>query len=332
MTTAEYFAGFGGFRAATEANDIHTVRSGELDPYARKAYEAFWGEAPQGMDVRDEDPNEVPAHDIMTGGFPCQSFSIAGVSKMNSLGRPHGFKDVTRGTLFFELCRLLDAKRPQAFIFENVKNLTRHDGGQTFEVVMKSLEGIGYNVAAEVVDASDWLPQKRERVYIVGFRDDHDAAEVFPMMQRPERPVCLSEILEDEVGDEFTLWDRTWEYLQQHKLEHAAKGHGFGYTVIEPPFEGKVTRTLVRRYHKDGSGILIAQEGKNPRKLTPVECMRLQGFPAEQCEGTIRNGVLSNTRWYMGFGNAIAVPPIAELVRCVKEVLESWSSLQGPPK
>ena len=321
LTTAEPFAGFGGFRAAAEQNDIETIWSCEIDKYARRGYESFWGEAPTATDITKVVAETMPDFDILTGGWPCQSFSLAGVSKLSSLGRSHGFEDPLRGPLFFELCRILQAKRPRAFVFENVKNLFHHDGGNTFAVIEDALRNLDYYFVSGVVDAVGWLPQHRKRVYLVGFRRDLDirpGTHFVTGLQRPEDRVRLDEILEVDPDPKYTLTDGMWACLQRHKGNSKAKGNGFGYGLIEPSFEDKVTRTLSHRYYKDGGEILISQEGQNPRRLTPTECLRLQGFPAWRADNM---SALSDCRWYMGLGNAVAVPPMAELLRQVKLVL-----------
>ena len=326
LTQAECFAGLGGFRAAAEQNHIATVWSCEIDPYARKGYAALWGEAPTEEDITKVVADSIPDFDILTGGFPCQSFSIAGVSKLGSLGREHGFADPTRGTLFFDLCRILDAKRPAAFVFENVKNLVSHDKGNTFATILEALTVRGYRVGYRVVDAAGWLPQHRERVYIVGFRDGQDPTAALWGMEKPVQvPDFGLDILQSEAPAKYTLTDGTWACLQRHKANSKAKGNGFGYGLIEQPYEGKVTRTLSHRYYKDGGEILLEQPGRNPRRLTPRECMRLMGFSDDRTfrneRKLVENSGLSDCRLYMGLGNAIAVPPMAELLRKVKGLL-----------
>lgn len=253
----------------------------------------------------------------------CPTFSLAGVPKLRSLNRPDGFRDTTRGTLFFDLCRILEAKRPPALVFENVKNLKSHDGGRTIGVMMNALANLDYNVRYRVFDAAHWVPQHRERTYIVGFREDLpiDPVSVLWNLDIPEvRPVDLADIMEPNPDPKYTLKDGTWAFHQRHKENSKKSGKGFGYGIIEPPFEGKITRTLSHRYHKDGAEILIAQPGMNPRMLSPMECLRLQGFP-KALETRLYEVGLSDARLWMGFGNAIAVPAMAAVLRRVKLLL-----------
>ena len=333
MTTAEPFAGFGGFRAACDQNGLQTVWGCENDPYARRAYRHFWGEEPAGGDITTEDTGGIPDHDILTGGFPCQPFSRAGVSKLISLGRGHGFADITKGTLFFDLCRILEAKHPSAFVFENVKNIRTHDKGRTMEVILSSLADLGYYVRYRLIDASHWLPQHRERVYIVGFRDElglEPMTALWDIEIPPTRLAGLEDVLEPEPDPSYTLKNGVWELHLRHRANSLAKGSSFGYGLIEPPFEGKITRTLLHRYYKDGAEILIAQPGKIPRTLTPLECLRLQGFPAHLEPGLYDSG-LSNDRLYIGFGNAVPVPVASTVVGRVKRLLEGGGSMSILP-
>ncbi len=276
---------------------------------AQKTYEANFGETPAG-DIREIDVHEIPDHDILAAGFPCQPFSIAGVSKHNALGNSHGFEHATQGTLFFNVARIIDAKRPRAFLLENVKNLTSHDKGKTFRVIKQTLiNELGYHVYFKVLDARTVVPQHRERIYIVGFREP----TVFEFPKLPDLQPKLSDILEDTVPAKYTLTDNLWTYLQNYAEKHRAKGNGFGYGLAD--FEG-VTRTLSARYYKDGSEILIPQSGQNPRRLTPRECARLMGFPESY------KIVCSDTRAYKQFGNSVVVPVVErvakELVQCLQ--------------
>jgi len=341
----DLFAGIGGFRIAFEAQGGECVFSSEYDRYAQKTYEAFFRERPDFSEIKKVDPpgditkiepSEIPQHNILAAGFPCQPFSLAGVSKKQSLGRPHGFNDPTQGTLFFNVKEIIKAKKPEAFVLENVKNLRSHDGGRTFATIMDTLENeLGYTVFTEVIDASHWVPQGRQRVFLVGFRtrqvskgqkwkvEDFD----FSKLSCPEHPISLSEILEESVSPKYTLGPGTWKTLERHKLHHENKGQGFGYGLISPPFGGKKTRTLSARYHKDGAEILIDQgNGQRPRRLTPLECCRLMGYPKE-CQDFFDLKVnhttqpVSDTQAYRQFGNSVVVPvvtSIAELM--VKEL------------
>jgi DNA (cytosine-5)-methyltransferase 1 len=308
FTFIDLFAGIGGFRIALERLGGRCLFSSEWDRYAQRTYKEWFGHVPAG-DIRKIDPAEIPDHQILAAGFPCQPFSIAGVSKKKSLGRSHGFKDVTQGTLFFQLATIIQAKRPPVVMLENVKNLTSHDGGRTWDVILKTLEDdLGYRVFHKVIDAAAFVPQHRERVFIVGF-DKHvfgpevriDLSQVGKTTKQPK----LRDILLDKVDDKYTLSDHLWTYLQSYAEKHREKGNGFGFGIADP--DG-VSRTLSARYFKDGSEILISQgKKKNPRRLTPRECARLMGFPDDLPQ------VVSDTQAYRQFGNAV-VPPVAEAV------------------
>ena len=307
----DLFAGIGGLRIGLETVGGRCVFSSEIDSYAQKTYTAWFGEAPVG-DIKDfEDGTNVPEHELLAAGFPCQPFSIAGVSKKKSLGREHGFKDKTQGTLFFQLATLIDVRRPEVLLLENVKNLKSHDKGKTWKTILQTLDELGYTVFAEVIDAQNFVPQHRERIFIVGFRRDlYGDDPPFDFPQPPSKPKPkFREILEKPkaVSDRYTLSDLLWQYLQDYRAKHEAKGNGFGYGLA--PLDG-ICRTLSARYYKDGAEILIPQkDGKNPRRLMPIEAGRLMGFPEE----LIRNQVVSDTRAYKQFGNAV-VPLVAEAI------------------
>jgi DNA (cytosine-5)-methyltransferase 1 len=321
FTFIDLFAGIGGFHLAFERSGGKCVFASEIDKFARQTYEANFGMTPAG-DIKEIDEESIPDHDILTGGFPCQPFSLAGVSKYNSLGYDHGFLDATKGTLFFDIARILKAKQPPAFLLENVKNLTRHDKGKTFKVIQKTLrEELGYDVHYEIIDAANVVPQHRERVFIVGFRKELD----FEFPDFPETDQQLVDILDEEVDEKYTLSDRLWQYLQDYKEKHRKKGNGFGFGM--PDLDG-TSRTLSARYHKDGSEILINQgENKNPRRLTPRECARLMGFP-ESFELPC-----SDTQTYQQFGNAVVVKVAdkiaAKMVETMNQQWEGWNS-QNP--
>lgn len=302
----DLFAGIGGFRLALESAGMECVFSSEWDRFAAQTYAANHGAIPAG-DIRKVDAADIPDFEILTAGFPCQAFSISGVSKRNSLGRAHGFLDDTQGTLFFEVARILRERRPRGFILENVKNLIHHDRGRTFATIRHVLEAqLGYHIRFQVIDAIDYVPQHRERIFIVGFRDVMDSARfAFPRPPAGPRPQ-LREILESAVEDRYTLGDGTWSFLQKHKATHAKAGNGFGYGIADPY---GATRTLSARYHKDGSEALVAQPGRNPRKLTPRECARLMGYPDSFVIP------VSNTQAYMQFGNSVVVPVVAAIAR-----------------
>lgn len=310
----DLFAGIGGIRTAFEPYGT-CVFSCEWDVKAQETYEANFGEKPVG-DIRSVNEKEIPDHDILLAGFPCQPFSIAGVSKKNSLGRQHGFLDETQGTLFFDIARIIKEKQPQAFLLENVKNLRSHDKGKTFKVIKNVLEELGYTVYTEVLNAKGLVPQNRERIYIVGFKKSLKFE--FPAVQKEGPALCT--ILEDEVDDKYTLSDKLWGYLQAYKEKHAKKGNGFGYGLANLD---SYSRTLSARYYKDGSEILIPQgDGKNPRRLTPRECARLQGFPENF------KIVVSNTAAYKQFGNSVAVPVVRLIAEKMVQAIERDELLQ----
>ena len=310
----DLFAGIGGIRTAFEPYG-HCVFSCEWDVKAQETYEANFGEKPVG-DIRSVNEKEIPDHDILLAGFPCQPFSIAGVSKKQSLGRQHGFLDETQGTLFFDIARIIKEKQPQAFLLENVKNLRSHDKGKTFKVIINVLEELGYTVYSEVLNAKGLVPQNRERIYIVGFKKPLK----FEFPQVPKEGPSLQTILEEDVDEKYTLSDKLWDYLQAYKEKHAKKGNGFGYGLADL---NSYSRTLSARYYKDGSEILIPQgEGKNPRRLTPRECAHLQGFPE-----TFKI-VVSNTAAYKQFGNSVAVPVVRLIAEKMVQAIEREEILQ----
>jgi DNA (cytosine-5)-methyltransferase 1 len=302
----DLFAGIGGMRLAFEDLGGECVFSSEWDKFAQLTYEANFGERPFG-DIRQIDASDIPPHDVLLAGFPCQPFSLSGVSKKNSLGRPHGFEDPTQGTLFFEIKRILAYHRPSAFLLENVKNLRSHDAGNTYATIMASLrDDLGYTVYSKVIDAAGWVPQHRERIFIVGFRDPVE----FDFPEPPTGvPPVLGSVLQRAVNDRYTLSTKLWEYLQAYAAKHRALGHGFGYGLAT---RKGVARTLSARYHKDGSEILIPQRGKNPRRLTPAECSRLMGFNQLRPKFEIR---VSDTQAYRQFGNAVVPPVVRDVGR-----------------
>ena len=314
----DLFAGIGGMRLAFEAHGGKCVYSSEWNKYSQETYKANFDDEPDG-DITKVEASSIPDHEVLVAGFPCQPFSIAGVSKKNSLGRATGFEDKTQGTLFFDVCRILKEKRPNAFMLENVKNLTSHDRGNTFRVIREALDELDYNVFYQVMDGQAFVPQHRERIIIVGFdrkrygQDIDFRFDITPIEPKP----TVADILEKDVDDKYTLTDKLWNYLQAYAQKHKEAGNGFGYGIA--PLDG-VTRTLSARYYKDGSEILIAQEGKNPRRLTPRECARLQGFPDTY------KIVVSDTQAYKQFGNSVVVPlmtSIAGLIIHKLEVLEA---------
>lgn len=309
FTFIDLFAGIGGMRIAFEEAGGKCVYSNEWNKYSQQTYFANFGECPDG-DITQVDAQMIPDHDILVAGFPCQPFSIAGVSKKKSLGRPTGFEDKTQGTLFFDVCRILKAKRPKAFLLENVKNLKSHDHGRTFKVIMESLDELNYQVFYAVLDGQNFVPQHRERILIVGFDRERYGSDMnfeFHLTPKSPKPI-MRDILEQDVDTKYTLSDKLWTYLQNYAAKHRAAGNGFGYGIADP--DG-ISRTLSARYYKDGSEILVAQSGKNPRRLTPRECARLQGFPDSF------KIVVSDTQAYKQFGNSVVVPlmkNVAELI------------------
>jgi DNA (cytosine-5)-methyltransferase 1 len=283
---------------------------------------------------------EVPPHDVLCAGFPCQPFSIAGVSKNNSLGRSHGFADETQGTLFFDVARIIEAKRPKAILLENVKNLARHDNGRTFEVIRRVLEeDLGYNISFEVMDARSWVPQGRQRILIVGFdgrRYGQTAKFDFGRVFRPAATPTLRTILHPENGSEpaeppftegpfaevaskYTLSNHLWRYLRDYAEKHRRAGNGFGFGLVDG---NSVARTLSARYFKDGSEILVSRGSrKSPRRLTPRECARIMGFPDSFVIP------VSDTQAYRQFGNSVVVPMVAEVARCIATQLYELTGL-----
>ena len=304
FTFIDLFAGIGGLRQAFESSGGKCLFSSEWNKFSQQTYEANFGDVPQG-DITQIDEKEIPDHDILVGGFPCQPFSIAGVSAKNHLGREHGFKDKTQGTLFFDVCRIIKEKQPSAFLLENVKNLKSHDKGNTFKVIINALEKeLNYDIHYKVIDAGKVVPQHRERIFIVGFKDPLDFK--FPELV-DKRPV-LGDVLEDSVDEKYTLKDGTWNALQRHKAKHKAKGNGFGFNLAD---KKGIAKTLSARYYKDGAEILIDQGKKNPRRLTPRECARIMGFP-EKFKIPV-----SDNQAYRQFGNAVVVPVVKEIAKAM---------------
>lgn len=316
----DLFAGIGGIRLGFEAAGGECVFSSEIDKFAARTYSHMFRDrtehTPAG-DITKIDAADIPAHDILCGGFPCQPFSIAGVTKYGSLGWKHGFEHPTKGTLFFHIVRILAHHRPKAFFLENVKNLKSHNGGRTWEVIEHSLEDLGYAVSARVLDARLLLPQHRERIFIVGIRKDLGRTFVFPEI--PPGNARMRDILEDTVDARYTLTPRLWEYLQAYAEKHRAKGNGFGYGLVD--LDG-VSRTLSARYYKDGAEILVPQPGGRPRRLTPAECARLQGFPPR-----FEKPVVSDCQAYRQFGNAVPVPLVAAVGRSLVAQLAEAGAL-----
>ena len=270
-------------------------------------------------------PETIPAHDVLLAGFPCQPFSIAGVSKKNALGRPHGFLCDTQGTLFYDLAKIIDHHRPPAFLLENVKNLERHDGGKTFATIIHVLEKeLGYRVFHRVISSTPWVPQKRERIFIVGFKD-HSVEFDFDQLAVPEGDgPTLGAILDRDVDPKYTLTEHMWNYLQGYKEKHRSAGNGFGFSLFGPK---DVARTLSARYYKDGSEILIEQKDNRPRRLTPRECARLMGF--EKPRQTDWKIPVSDTQAYRQFGNAVVVPVVNAVAQLMQTRIAEAMELDG---
>lgn len=304
-TFIDLFAGIGGMRIAFETAGANCVFSSEWDKFAAETYRLNFNEKPQG-DINKINSEDIPSHNILVAGFPCQPFSNAGVSKKNSLGMPHGFDDKKQGNLFFEIKRILNHHKPDAFLLENVKNLKGHDKGRTFRIIMQTLmDDLNYNVTYKIIDGVNHVPQHRQRIYIVGFKKRLDFK--FPVYKPINKPVIKS-ILEPNVDKSFTLTDHLWNYLKDYAEKHRKKGNGFGYGLVSL---NSHSRTLSARYHKDGSEILIPQKGKNPRKLTPRECANLMGFP------DWFKVEVSNTQAYRQFGNSVVVPVVTDIAKAI---------------
>lgn len=330
----DLFAGIGGIRKGFEQAGGKCLYTSEWDEYAQRTYSSNYpSERPIDGDITKVNAADIPDHDVLLAGFPCQPFSIAGVSKKKSLGRPTGFEDKTQGTLFFDVARIIKEKQPKAFVLENVKNLKSHDKGRTFEVIWETLtKDLDYTCDYKIIDGQCWVPQHRERIVIVGFKDKVDFS-LDDMVLPNKGEIRLSSILHktdgteprlahdgdkyfdfahNAVQDKYTLSDQLWAYLQAYAAKHRAMGNGFGYGLVKPD---DIARTLSARYYKDGSEILVYQgEGKNPRRLTPRECARLMGYPDDYIIP------VSDTRAYRQFGNSVVVP----LFRAVAEFIKPY--------
>lgn len=325
----DLFAGIGGLRRPFEEIGGKCVFTAEWDRYSRQTYAANFHDNPFEHELAGDirpyaaEPWKVPEHDVLLAGFPCQPFSIAGVSKKNALGRPHGFLCDTQGTLFYDLAKIIAFHEPAAFLLENVKNLERHDGGKTFATIMHVLrEELGYQVDYRVISSAPWVPQKRERIFIVGFKNK--SAFNFDDLQVPEeRHPVLGDILEKNVDRKYTLTEHLWNYLQGYKEKHAKAGNGFGYSAFGP---NDVSRTLSARYYKDGSESLILQPGARPRRLTPRECARLMGF--DEPQGNSFKIPVSDTQAYRQFGNAVVVPVVRAVAKIMAPHIERAVSLE----
>jgi len=334
----DLFAGIGGIRLGFEANGGKCVFTSEWNKFAQKTYmENFPQDTNHTFvgDITTVDEQDIPDHDVLLAGFPCQPFSIAGVSKKNAMGKPHGFECTTQGTLFFDVARIIAEKKPKAFLLENVKNLLSHDKGNTFKVIIETLEKeLGYVVHYKVIDGQHFVPQHRERILIVGFKEETDFT--WDDLQLPEKgAVKMSSILHSQNGEEeaeepytegskakinakYTLTPNLWSYLQGYAEKHRKAGNGFGFGLVD---NDSVARTLSARYYKDGSEILVSQgKRKRPRRLTPRECARLMGFP-EHFKIPV-----SDTQAYRQFGNSVVMPVMQEVARIMTPHIEQLCS------
>jgi len=349
FTFIDLFAGIGGLRRGFESIGGRCIFTSEWDKYSQKTYRANFPDDDHEIngDITKIEAADIPAHDVLLAGFPCQPFSIAGVSKKNSLNRPHGFEDKTQGTLFYDVARIIRHHRPAAFLLENVRNLLSHDKGRTFETIKDVLENdLGYTIDYRVIDGRSWVPQHRERIFIVGLRED--SGFKFDKMTLPDKSAApkLRSILHPENGDEapdqrfvgsevgdnigkvnprYTLTNHLWTYLQNYAAKHKAAGNGFGFGLVGPD---DVARTLSARYYKDGSEILIKQGDGVPRRLTPRECARLMGF--DEPQGSSFVIPVSDTQAYRQFGNSVVVPAVKAVAEHMKEHILKGVCRQTP--
>lgn len=364
----DLFAGIGGIRIAFEGQGNVCVMTSEIDKWARETYKSYFNDSDEHIfneDITQMDAADVPDHDILTGGFPCQPFSLAGVSKKNSLGRAHGFDDPNKGNLFFHIQRILEEKRPSAFLLENVKNLRSHDKGNTWKIIQAYLRKAGYVFTNQTIDAARIVPQHRERIFIVGFHreafdlppylkwtqfwatvdreieSEHERLKDFYQqklnLEQIEWPL-VQHVLEShaDVPDKYILTPNLWKYLQDYRAKHRARGNGFGFSK----FSGKesYTRTISARYYKDGSEVLLDRgEDKRPRRLTPLESSRLQGFPEDFQElfsrkDTNRPQPVSDTQAYKQFGNSVCVPVVTAIAKTITLYLRNPDILHKLPK
>lgn len=338
----DLFAGIGGLRRGFESIGGKCVYTSEWNEYSKQTYLAnFVCDHEIDGDITKVPVENIPFHDVLVAGFPCQPFSIAGVSKKNSLGVAHGFRCEAQGTLFFDVARIIEHHKPKTFLLENVKNLVSHNKGNTFKVIRDTLEKeLGYNISWKVINGKGFVPQNRERIFIVGFREDVDVDFDFEniVIPNPLEGPKIGTILHPENGSEteekrftegdkatvlnkYTLSDKLWSFLQGYSAKHKAKGNGFGFGMVE---KNDVARTLSARYYKDGSEILVKQEGKNPRRLTPRECARLMGFDSPDGSNFIIP--VSDTQAYKQFGNSVVVPVVKTVAQYMQPyIIESIS-------
>jgi len=364
----DLFAGIGGIRIAFEDQGNVCVMTSEIDKWARETYNAYFRDSDKHIfneDITQMDLADVPDHDILTGGFPCQPFSLAGVAKKNSLGRAHGFNDPNKGNLFFYIQRLLEKKKPRAFLLENVKNLRSHDKGNTWKVIQASLKQTGYVFTDQTIDAARIVPQHRERIFIVGFH--RDTFDLPPYLEWTDFWANVDKEIENEsnrfknyykeklnleaiewplvqhvleshtdVPNKYILTPNLWKYLQDYKTKHRARGNGFGFSKFTG--EEVYTRTISARYYKDGSEVLLDRgEKKRPRRLTPLESSRLQGFPEDFQELFARKDKdrpqpVSDMQAYKQFGNSVCVPVVTAIARTITLYLRNPELLYELPE
>ena len=317
FTFIDLFAGIGGFRIAMQRLQGECVFSSEWDAMAQRTYYANFGEIPFGDITKEETKKWIPdKFDVLCGGFPCQPFSIAGVTKKNALGRKHGFEDEKQGNLFFHIAEIIEKRRPKAFFLENVKNLVSHDKGKTFKIIKETLIDLGYSFHYKVLNGKHFVPQNRERTFMIGFDSKvFHYKEKFEFPELPEPSKKIKDILENKVDPKYTLTDHLWKYLQDYSKKHKEKGNGFGFGLVD--LKG-ITRTMSARYYKDGSEILIPQKNKNPRRLTIRESARLQGYPDHFVVDAV-----SMNQGYRQFGNSVVVPLIEAIGDKIIEVVET---------
>ncbi|WP_409160483.1 DNA cytosine methyltransferase [Pectobacterium sp. B2J-2] len=375
----DLFAGIGGIRKGFEDIGGQCIFTSEWNKEAVRTYKANWYCDPEhhkfNSDICDitlsndqsvseveayrNIDREIPDHDVLLAGFPCQPFSLAGVSKKNSLGRAHGFECETQGTLFFDVARIIAAKKPAIFLLENVKNLKSHDNGKTFKVIMQTLSELGYVVAdadhmgpddPKIIDGKYFLPQHRERIVLVGFLRDLNIHKGFTLKNInqffPSKRLTFGELLDDKVDSKYILTPALWKYLYNYAKKHQAKGNGFGFGLVSPSNPDSVARTLSARYHKDGSEILIDRgwnkelgeqdfdnednQKNRPRRLTPRECARLMGFESQN--GTSFRIPVSDTQAYRQFGNSVVVPVFAAVAKLLKPYINKAVELKNNKK
>lgn len=321
FTFIDLFAGIGGFRLALQNLGGLCVYTSEYDKYAQKTYFANFGETPFGDITKDEVKAFIPKKfDVLCGGFPCQPFSIAGVSKKNSLGRKHGFEDEKQGNLFFHVAEIIQKHRPKAFFLENVKNLVSHDKGNTFKVIKETLLELDYSFDHRVLNGKHFVPQHRDRTMMVGFDKKVFGEDIkfdFDLVKLPEANHQIKSILKKEVDPKYTLSNHLWNYLQEYAKKHKLKGNGFGFGLVN--LDG-ISRTMSARYYKDGAEILIPQNGSAPRRLTPDEAAALQGYPVNNGKNSFRIPV-SDNQAYKQFGNSVVTPLIQEVASVIANMI-----------